>query len=189
MRVIQPGELLRGGGGGPEEATALRLVTLDDASDRYVSWLRDPEVNRYLETRFSEQSLESVRSFVASMSESPSSYLFAILDSTTSRHIGNVKLGPINAQHSFADVSYFVGDRSAWGKGHGTAAVRLVTRFGFERVGLHRCQAGFYESHVATRRVLEKAGYSYEGSLSKQLRVGDGWEDHVWFGALRDIWH
>lgn len=181
-RAIGPGELLRG------DRVGLRLVTLDDVSDRYVGWLRDPEVHKYLETRFSEQTLESVRGFVASMVESPHSYLFAIVENGSGTHVGNVKIGPVNPHHAFADVSYFLGERASWGKGYGTEAVRLVTRFGFERLGLHRCQAGLYASNIGSQRVLEKAGYTYEGRLAKQLRLGDAWEDHVWFGALRETW-
>ncbi|MGC4079517.1 MAG: GNAT family protein [Rubrivivax sp.] len=182
MRKIQPGERLGG------DRVELRLVTLDDVSERYVGWLRNPEVNKYLETRFSEQTLESVRSFVASMVDSTHSYLFAIVEKSTGAHVGNVKIGPVNPHHSFADVSYFLGERASWGKGLGTEAVRLVTAFGFERLGLHRCQAGLYASNVGSQRVLEKAGYTYEGKLEKQLRSGDLWEDHVWFGALRETW-
>lgn len=181
-RAILPDEWLEG------ERVSLRLVTLEDCGERYRGWLADPEVNRYLETRYAEQTPEMIRGFVASMLASTHSYLFAICERASRRHVGNVKIGPVNAHHSFADVSYFVGDREAWGKGYGTEAVRLVTRFGFERLGLHRCQAGFYESNVGSQRVLEKAGYAREAVLVKQLRIEDRWEDHVWFGALRDTW-
>ncbi len=180
-RVILPRETLDG------SRVSLRLCELGDVSERYVAWLRDPEVNRYLETRWSEQSLESVRSFVASMVESPHSYLFAILDKSA-EHIGNIKVGPVVTAHAFADVSYFIGDRSAWGKGYATEAVRLATQFGFSRLNLHRLQAGLYETNVGSFKVLERAGYTYEGRLLKQLRGEAGWEDHVWFGALRERW-
>ena len=39
----------------------------------------------------------------------------------------------------------------------------MATRFGFDRVGLNRVQAGFYETNVGSHRVLEKAGFTYEG--------------------------
>lgn len=178
---------------GPEESLAgervhLRLVTLEDCTERYVAWLADPEVNQYLETRYAEQTLEMVRGFVASMVDSPHSYLFAICENEGGRHVGNVKIGPVIPRHDYADVSYFIGERSVWGRGFGSEAVRLVTKFGFDRLGLHRCQAGFYESNIGSHRVLEKAGYTLEARLAKQLRIGDHWEDHVWFGALRETW-
>ena len=181
-RAIEPGEKFTG------EKVYLRLVELSDCTERYVAWLADPEVNQYLETRYAPQTLDMIRAFVGGMIESPHSYLFAICEMNGDRHVGNVKIGPIVPRHLFADVSYFIGEREAWGKGYGSEAVRLVTKIGFERLGLHRCQAGLYESNVGSHRLLEKAGYTYEGRLLKQLRIEDRWEDHVWFGALKDTW-
>lgn len=183
-RVIFPGEFLGGDG---KAGVRLRLLELEDCTERYVAWLADPVVNEFLETRYADQPLESIRAFVAGMAESPHSYLFAIVEAS-GRHVGNIKIGPFVPRHLYADVSYFIGERDAWGKGYGTEAVRIVTRFGFERLGVHRCQAGLYESNIGSHRVLEKAGYTLDGRLAKQLRIGDRWEDHVWFGALRESW-
>ena len=44
-RVIQLGEWFHGA------RASLRLITVDDCTERYVAWLNDPEVSRYLETR------------------------------------------------------------------------------------------------------------------------------------------
>ena len=72
-RAIGPGEIFSG------ELVALRLVTLADCSEWYVSWLNDARVNRYLETRWSPQTLPSVRAYVSAMMASPDNYLFAVL--------------------------------------------------------------------------------------------------------------
>ena len=172
------------------KAVRLRLVTLDDCGERYVAWLADPEVNRYLETRFMTQTIEMVRGFVSDMLASPINYLFAIVDRASEQHIGNVKIGPVNTHHAYADVSYFLGERASWGRGLGTDACCAATRFAFERLGLHRVQAGFYETNLGSQKVLTKAGFSYEGRLRKKLRQSDDgeWEDHVWFAALKEDW-
>lgn len=181
-KAIAPSETLRG------DRVSLRLVTQDDCTERYVAWLADPEVNRFLETRFAPQPLDSVRAFVKAMTDSPNDYLFAICETEGGRHVGNVKVGPIVQRHGYADVSYFIGERAAWGKGYGTEAVRLATRFAFDRLGLHRCQAGLYASNVGSARVLEKAGYTLECRMKEQLKLGDVFEDHVWFAAIAEEW-
>lgn len=182
--VLQPGEWIEG------ERVRLRLVELGDCNDRYVAWLRDPEVNRYLETRWYEQTLETVRDFVRGVIAAQNAYLFAIVERATSLHVGNVKIGPIDPHHLLADVSYFIGDRAAWAKGLGTDAVRVATNFAFSRLGLHRVQAGFYETNVGSQRVLEKAGFKCEGRHASKLRqqIDAPWEDHVWYGVLREDW-
>jgi len=166
----------------------LRTIALEDCTEAYVAWLRDPEVSQYLETRWTEQTLETVKAFVQQCRESLDTYLFAICERQAGKHIGNIKLGPINRAHSFADVSYFVGDKSAWGKGFATEAIALVTDFGFRELGLHRLQAGTYASNVGSARALQKVGYRKEGTLRGKLRNDGGWEDHVWYGLLAEDW-
>jgi ribosomal-protein-alanine N-acetyltransferase len=166
----------------------LRLVTLADCTERYVGWLQDPEVSKYLETRWSEQTLASVRAFVEGMLASEHSYLFAIVENATGAHVGNIKVGPIHPRHGHADVSYFLGDRETWGRGLATEAIAIVTFIAFERLGLHRVQAGLYEGNAASGRALEKVGYTLEGRQRKQLVGPRGWEDHLWYGLLRDEW-
>lgn len=162
----------------------LRLVRLSDCTPAYVGWLQDPLVNQYLETRWSTQDLVAVREFVSATRARADSYLFAIIERATNEHVGNAKIGPVNANHGYADISYFIGDRRAWGRGLATDAIRGVSQLGFERLGLARVQAGVYEGNVASSRALEKAGFRLEGRLRHQLRSAAGREDHLWYGLL-----
>jgi RimJ/RimL family protein N-acetyltransferase len=181
-RRIQPGERLVG------SRATLRLVTLADCTDAYVGWLGDPEVSKYLETRWVPQTKGTIEAFVRGMLASPDSYLFAVLERASERHVGNLKIGPINARHAFADVSYFIGERAMWGRGLASDAIRVAANIAFERLDLHRVQAGLYEGNVGSARALEKAGFRLDGRLRKQLRQGDAWEDHIWYGLLREEW-
>ena len=45
----------------------LRPLEKADCTNLYVSWLNDPEVNRYLETRHTPQTLETVEAFVSTV--------------------------------------------------------------------------------------------------------------------------
>jgi [ribosomal protein S5]-alanine N-acetyltransferase len=170
------------------QRVGLRPISLDDCTERYVAWLRDPEVNQYLETRWVEQTLDTVRAFVTSVSADPASHLMAITDAKSGHHIGNIKIGPIRKHHNYADLSYFIGDRDFWGRGYATEAIQLAIRLGFERLGLHRLQAGIYSGNLGGARALEKAGFIRDAVLHSQLLGPAGWEDHVWYRLLRDEW-
>jgi RimJ/RimL family protein N-acetyltransferase/methionyl-tRNA formyltransferase len=180
--AIKSGEFIAG------KEVSLRLVTMEDCTQRYVSWLRDPKVNQYLETRWSNQTIETIREFVNTTINCLDNYLFAIIENKSSTHIGNIKIGHIDTHHSHATVSYFIGERSSWGKGYAKESVRLITQFGFNKLKLHRLQAGVYASHAASKRVLEKVGYKYECSRKAQLKGANGWEDHLLYGLLREDW-
>lgn len=165
---------------------SLRLVEEKDCCARYVSWLEDKAVNQFLETRWAIQSLDSIREFVNSKRDDPVNYLFAIIENDSKRHIGNIKLGPINFNHGFADVSYFIGERDCWGKGYATEAIKLVTRFGFEELKLHSLQAGLYESNTGSKKALENAGFQYVGRFKSKLKLGNIWQDHLFFHILAE---
>ena len=76
----------------------LRELGPDDVTERYLAWLNDPEVKRYLETRHRRQDLVAIRAFVARVNASEDEHLFGICLTADGRHIGNIKLGPITPE-------------------------------------------------------------------------------------------
>jgi RimJ/RimL family protein N-acetyltransferase len=178
-RAILDGERLTG------DTVYLRLVEMSDCGDRYLGWLLDPEVNRFLETRWTDQTIESIRNFVTEMRRTPDNYLFAIIDREAERHIGNIKVGAINHVHKHCEVGYFIGDREMWGKGIATEAIRLATLFAFERLGMHRAQAVVDVDNPASAKALERVGYKKEGTLREKLFMDGRWNDQLLYGILR----
>lgn len=162
-------KILRGG----VDTVTLRQAELTDCTERYVQWLNDPEVNRFLETRWEKQDLESITDFVRGQRENHHSILFAITLTDSGRHIGNIKIGPVHPHYFHADISYFIGEKDLWGKGCATEAIGLVCRFGFEELGLHRIEAGTYEEAVGSQKALLKNGFQREGVFREQV-ISDG---------------
>ncbi len=144
---------------------ALRPVTAADVGPASVGWLNDPEINRFLESRHTQSSEESVRAFVDRMRASDCDYLFAIRLAEDDHHIGNVRLGPIRAEHRLAELNLYIGERAAWGKGYGGETVSLVTRFAFEALHLNKTLGRMYAANKASIRAFFRAGYREEGRL------------------------
>ena len=70
-----------------------------------------------------------------------------------------------------------------------TKAIALICNFGFVELGLHRIEAGFYNSNAGSRAALIKNGFREDGVLVQQLKNDAGmYEDHVLFGLLVDEW-
>jgi len=89
------------------------------------------------------------------------------------RHIGNIKLGPINFIHRYADVSLFIGEKDLRSHGYGTEAIKLLTEYAFKRLNLHKLRAGIYSRNVASLHAFQKAGFEKEAML----------RNHVWFNG------
>jgi RimJ/RimL family protein N-acetyltransferase len=82
-----------------------------------------------------------------------------------------------------------VGYRTApWARGRGiaTAAVRAISRWAFDHLGLERIELVHTVANVASCTVAERAGFTLEGLLRQDYRTTDGsrWDTHV-HGLLR----
>ncbi len=160
----------------------LRPLTLEDATDRYVGWLNDPEVNRFLEVRFSKQTRESVREFIRANQPVPPRF-FAIVLNEGNRHIGNIKLGPSNPHHRFTDVGIVVGEKNEWGKGYATEAISLVKDYAFNVLKLNKLTAGAYALNAGSWKAFENAGFAREGVSARKFWCQGEYVDEVLVGA------
>jgi RimJ/RimL family protein N-acetyltransferase len=141
----------------------LQAISEQDASDEYVQWLNDPQVNQFLETRFNNQNFNSISEFIQNTMTNPNEHLFTIRLKSTNKHVGNIKVGAINNHHKIGDISLFIGDKNSWGKGIATQAIQLISRYAFDKLHLRKLCAGAYEPNIASTMAFLKAGYSRDG--------------------------
>ena len=82
-------------------------------------------------------------------------------------------------------LGYWVGQAHA-GRGYATAAVRAVVAHAFDDLKLHRVEAACVPTNHASRRVLEKSGFTLEGRARAYLKINGAWADHLLFGVVND---
>lgn len=166
----------------------LRSLSEDDLNDNYLQWLNDPLVNQYLETRFIPQSLQQLKSYWLKHSSDANSPWFAICLSSDCRHIGNIKLGPINWIHRRADISLFIGDKCTWGQGYASEAIKVLVRWAFSELNLYKLNAGIYSSNVGSRKAFEKAGFYHEATLIEDVYSSGKRCDVLRYGLTLTQW-
>lgn len=163
----------------------LREIQLSDVIDSYCDWLNDPLVNQYLESRFEKWSLKKTRAYLKQIKGNPDNVFLAIIARDKDKHIGNIKLGPINRHHKIADVGIIIGDKSFWGKGYATESVKLIVSYAFDVLRLHKLTAGAYANNISSAKVFKKAGFSVEGLRKKHCFYKGRYVDAVLFGVVR----
>jgi len=132
----------------------------------------DRKVWRNLRDRFPHPFtvMDAARWVRAATTASPETHFAIAVDGEA---VGSVGLELLSDVHSrSAEIGYWLG-RTHWGRGLATEAVRAFTLYAFAAYGLYRIFATVFEWNPASRRVLEKAGYTLEGRLRKSV-VKDG---------------
>jgi len=162
----------------------LREVRESDVNDEYYNWLNDPEINQFLETRFFPRSKNDILKFIQKMDGNPNEILFAICIKENDKHIGNIKLGPINWYHRKADVSLLIGDKNYWGKGIATDAIKLIIKLAFDVLNLHKLVAGYYENNVGSAKAFEKCGFIVEGNFKEEYFCNGGYQNIIRTGLI-----
>lgn len=168
------------------ECIYLREVRVSDVNENYYSWMNDPEVNQYLETRFFPYSHEKIENYVRETGKDINSVFMAIITKEENRHIGNIKIGPINWFHRFADVSLIIGEKRFWGSGYGAEAIQLVVHYAFQKLNLNRLQAGIAAANTGSIKAFSKAGFSEEGKLRKKRFLDGKYIDEILFGIINE---
>ncbi|HZW17095.1 MAG TPA: GNAT family protein [Brevundimonas sp.] len=111
---------------------------------------------------------------------------FFIFADTDQALVGAITLSNIRRGVAEAGtLGYWIG-RPFAGRGHATAAVRGLVAHAFHDLKLHRVEAACVPSNLASRRVLEKAGFTLEGQARAYLKINGAWADHLLFGIVND---
>jgi len=94
--------------------------------------------------------------------------------------LDNIQRGPAQ----YATVGYWMGEPYA-GLGYMAEALEAIVHHGFGTLDLSRIQAASLPENAASRRVLEKAGFKYEGVARSYLQIAGKWRTHVIYACLR----
>lgn len=168
------------------ELIYLRAITEEDLTGRYFEWLNDFEVTRYTESGRFPNTMAAMESYYRSVILNAANVALAIVEKQTDRHIGNVKIGPINWVHRCAEFGILIGEKDCWGKGYGTEATSLMLKYSFQRLNLHKMVLGVHASHSGAIRAYERAGFRVEGQLREALFLDGRYCDKVLMGVTAE---
>ncbi len=94
--------------------------------------------------------------------------------------LSNVRRHPADA----GTLGYWVGAPYAR-QGYMTEALAALREHAFWNLDITRLEAACLPDNVASRRLLERCGFRYEGMAEAYLQINGRWRDHVLYAALR----
>ncbi|WP_149276967.1 GNAT family N-acetyltransferase [Pareuzebyella sediminis] len=164
------------------ERLLLKRLSVDHISTAYLSWLNDPGVNRYLEIK-GRQTLEMLTSYVKQHINN-GVYFWAIHLKDSNKHIGNIKIDPINLEQNSGEYGILMGDKINWGKGFAKEASLRIIDYCFEELKLSRLTLGVIEDNSTAVKLYEKIGFTID-----EVKINTGIYNHKCCNSLRMSLH
>ncbi|MBM1688981.1 GNAT family N-acetyltransferase [Sulfitobacter geojensis] len=94
--------------------------------------------------------------------------------------LDNIRRGPAQS----GSLGYWTGEPFAR-QGYMREAIHAVVHQAFTRMDLSRIEAACLPENAASRGLLEKTGFKYEGVAQSYLQIDGRWRTHVLYAALR----
>jgi RimJ/RimL family protein N-acetyltransferase len=147
----------------------LYLRPLEPAQDNhlYSTWLNNEDIRRWFSVYPTSDARGKER--LENLYKDFRHILFGVVLKSDNTLIGLVGLKDINVLNQSAEFYVIIGDPTAWGKGYGTEATKLMIRYGFLELNLNRIQTQDMDENIGGWRADEKAGFKYEGTLREVI--------------------
>ncbi len=161
------------------ERLTLKRLSVNHISTEYLSWLNDPQINGYLEIK-GEQTLEMLTSYIEQQYNNEV-YFWAIHLKGSNKHIGNIKIDPIDLELNSGEYGILMGDTINWGKGYAKEASLRIVKYCFEELKLAKITLGVIQDNSNAVKLYEKIGFTiddikkdvgfYNNKLCNSLRM------------------
>ena len=141
------------------------------ASAKYVNWLNDREVNRYLESG-GDYTIEKLKNYLIEQ-EKKQILFWAVQIKDSEEHIGNLKIDPVDQIEKSGEYGILMGEKSQWGKGYAREASLLVIDFCFRTLDFAKITLGVKQDNTAAIKLYQNLGFQIvkRDSENKSLRM------------------
>lgn len=142
----------------------LRPLTVADVSPRYLSWLSEDRVLRFINGARGDNQLEELKSYVAQR-EGRVDVLFLGIFTHAGEHIGNIKYEPVDCRRGIAVMGILIGEVAWRGKGVAGEVIHASAMWLHEHRGIAQIVLGVDHDNIAGIRAYEKLGFVEEEHL------------------------
>jgi RimJ/RimL family protein N-acetyltransferase len=145
-----------------QEVTLRELIPED--SEAYFRWINDEALVLHNANYKPISALEHETWFNAAK-QTPNKRIFSIIENQKNTLIGSCSLNNIHSVHRHAELQIRIGETAYHNKGLGAEAVRLLVKYGQNKLNLNRIYLHVFCSNTRAIRAYEKCYFISEGIL------------------------
>ncbi|MDB2656417.1 GNAT family N-acetyltransferase [Crocinitomicaceae bacterium] len=165
-----------------ESGVALRKIQVEDR-ERLVVLANNPKVANNLRDDFPHPyTIEDADQFIMHAQAASPTLRFCI--EKDGLYVGNIGIHPQEDIYlRNAEIGYFIGE-GHWCQGIASQAVKMIVDYGFQQLDYHRIFAGVFSYNIASKKVLENAGFEYEGASIEAVYKNGEFFDELRFAII-----
>ncbi len=150
----------------------------------YHEWINNPTIyGRY--NPFVQFSIEDIQKF---FNTNPGDIVIFVIEKKDKTRIGIITYFIVKARpYELLEIGYFL-IPSERKKGYCTEAVKIMVDFLFLSKQVERIQAAAIDKNIGSLKLLEKVGFTMEGTIRKMMYNRGNWHDCALFSILREEW-
>jgi len=141
------------------ERFLLRRLVPEDATERYLSWLKEENVLKHIFTAKQTNSINDLKRYIKSRSEKSDSVFLGIFERNTGIHIGNIKYEPIDIKKKYAIVGILIGEIDYRSKGVTPEVLKASAEWIKANKGITQIILGVAKDNEAAIRSYKKTGF------------------------------
>ncbi|MHA1647370.1 MAG: GNAT family N-acetyltransferase [Promethearchaeota archaeon] len=103
------------------------------------------------------------------------------------RIIGNCSIR-LDWKNRVGSLGIMIGEKSAWNKGYGTEAMKLLVEYGFRELNMNRIELEVFASNPRAKRCYEKVGFKEEGCKRQAQFINGKYIDEYFMSIIRLEW-
>jgi [ribosomal protein S5]-alanine N-acetyltransferase len=166
----------------------LRALQPTDASERWLSWARDPEVMDPLNSPEREMTILGLQRYIA-RHDQVTHLMLGIFDRKNDRHIGFFEID-IDERHKLASFNVVIGDKAYWGQRVVLETRAALLDYVFRKRGIEKAIGMPLARNFPAIFNYRAQGWRLEGVFKahRESCKGDGRLDQLQFGLTREEW-
>ncbi len=164
----------------------LRRFEYSDCDAVFRNWASDESVQKmYSEPTYStmEETKGLLDKYIGNYSREDY-YRWAVIEKDCGECIGQIAYFLVDSKNHFAEIEYCIGQEFQR-RGYATEAAKAVIEFGFDKMNLHKVQICCKTINEPSRKVIEKCGLTYEGTLRDYFFMDGEYVGRHFFSILR----